>query len=544
MKFPLISLAIFIVTLTTSCVQKQQVDLIITNGNIYTVNDNFEKAEAIAISNGKIIAVSTSEEIHKNYKSAKKIDVKGKTIIPGLINSYCNFYKLGLSMQNIDLTGTKSFEEVIQRLLIFKNEKNGDLIAGNGWNQNDWENKELPTKARLDKLFPNIPVVLNHQEGDIILLNQAALDLAKIDKNTIVDGGKIIKKQDKLTGLLIGNAKVLVKKITRTPKLNTSVQALKDAENYCLTVGFTTIDEAGLDNEIIDLIDSLQIMGELKIRIYAMINANEKNLNYYLKRGTFKSDRLNVNSFKVFADGALGARNALLKESYSDRDNYIGGLITDPDSIILTAHRIINSNFQMNTYAIGDSANAFILKTYANAIKSQTNRRWRIEHAQVISKEDLDYFTEIIPSIQPTHALSDLYSPKDRLGSERIKGAFAYKKLLEINGRIALGTDFTDENLDPMYTFYAAVARKDLSGYPKDGFEIENSLTREETLKGMTIWAAYANFEEEEKGSIEVGKFADFIILNQNLMEVKIEDVPNTKVLKTFVNGELVSMSN
>ena len=544
MKFPVISLAIFIVMLTTSCIQKQQVDLIITNGNIYTVNDNFEKAEAIAISNGKIIAVSTSEEIHKNYKSAKKIDVKGKTIIPGLINSYCNFYKLGLSMQNIDLTGTKSFEEVIQRLLIFKNEKNGDLIVGNGWNQNDWENKELPTKARLDKLFPNIPVVLNHQEGDIILLNQAALDLAKIDKNTIVNGGKIIKKQDKLTGLLIGNAKGLVKKITRTPNLNTSVQALKDAENYCLTVGFTTIDEAGLDYEIIDLIDSLQIMGELKIRIYAMINANEKNLNYYFKRGTFKSDRLNVNSFKVFADGALGARNALLKESYSDRDNYIGGLITDPDSIILTAHRIINSDFQMNTYAIGDSANAFILKTYANAIKSQTNRRWRIEHAQVISKEDLDYFTEIIPSIQPTHALSDSYSPKDRLGSERIKGAFAYKKLLEINGRIALGTDFTDENLDPMYTFYAAVARKDRSGYPKDGFEIENSLTREETLKGMTIWAAYANFEEKEKGSIEVGKFADFIILNQNLMEVKIEDVPNTKVLKTFVNGELVSMSN
>jgi len=336
----------------------------------------------------------------------------------------------------------------------------------------------------------------------------------------------------------------MVQNIIPAVDVKKSIEALKDAEKYCLSEGYTTIDEAGLDREIINLIDSLQLKDELKIRVYAMVNANEKNLSYYLKNGIFKSERLNVRSFKVFADGALGSRRALLKESYSDRENYIGGLITDPDTIISTAYRIINSDFQMNTYAIGDSANAFILKTYANAIKSQTNRRWRIEHAQVISIDDLDYFTEIIPSIQPIHALTNIYSPKDRLGNDRIKGAFAYKKLLEINGRIALGTDFNDDNLNPMYTFYAAVARKDLSGNPKGGFEIENSLTREETLKGMTIWAAYANFEENEKGSIEVGKFADFIVLDQNIMEIKIEDVPNIKVLNTFVDGELVSNLN
>ena len=275
-----------------------------------------------------------------------------------------------------------------------------------------------------------------------------------------------------------------------------------------------------------------------------MVNANEENLSYYLEHGIFKSERLNVRSFKLLADGSLGARGALLKESYSDKEDYIGSLLTNPDSIVLTAERIINSDFQMNTYAIGDSANAFILKTYANTIKGRTNRRWRIEHAQVVSNEDLGYFTEIIPSIQPAHALSNLYSPKDRLGSNRIKNAFAYKKLLEVNGRIALGTDFSDKNLNPMYTFYAAVARKDLSGYPQDGFEIENSLSREETLKGMTIWAAYANFEEEEKGSIEAGKFADFLILDRDIMEVNIEDVPDTKVLKTYMDGELVSALN
>lgn len=544
MKFPHISFAILIVMLTTSCTLKQQVDLIITNGNIYTVNSDFDKAEAIAINDGKIIAVGTSEEITKNYKSADLIDVNGETIIPGFVNSYCNFYKLGLTLQKIDLTEVTSFEEVIQQLDEFKKEKNSDFIIGYGWNHNNWDNKALPTKEMLDEIFPDTPVVLSHQKMNIILVNQAALDLAKIDENTFIEGGEIFKKQDKLSGIISGNAIILVNKIIIKPNLNTSTQALKDAENYCFSMGFTTIDDAGLDIEIINLIDSLQTRDELKIRIYAMVNANEKNLNYYLNHGTFKTERLNVNSFKVMADGPLGSRNALLKKSYSDRDNYIGGLITNPDSILSLAQRIINSDFQMNTYAIGDSANALVLKTYANTIKSQTNRRWRIEHTQVISKEDLDYFTEIIPSIQPTHALSDLYSPKDRLGSERIEDAFAYKKLLEINGRIALGTDFTDENLSPMHTFYAAVARKNISGYPKDGFEIINSLSREETLKGMTIWAAYANFEENEKGSIEVGKFADFIILNQDLMEIKIEDVPNTKVLKTFVNGEMVSRLN
>lgn len=544
MKFPLLSSAMFIVVLSTSCIQKQQVDLIITNGNIYTVNDSFQKAEAVAINNGKFVAVGTTKNINKNYKSSTKININGKTIIPGLINSYCNFYTFGLSMQKIDLTGTKSIDEVIQRINDFNKEKNSDFILGYGWNHKDWNKKELPTKKELDKIFPNTPLVLQNQDTDIILVNQATLNLAKIDKNTKVDGGKILKKQGKLTGIVIGDAKRLVQNIIPSVDLKKSTEALKDAEKYCLSVGYTTIDEAGVDQEIINLFDSLQIKDELKIRVYAMVNANEKNLNYYLKHGTFKSERLNVRSFKVFADGALGARRALLKESYSDKENYIGGLITDPDIIISTAHRIINSDFQMNTYAIGDSANAFILKTYANAIKSQTNRRWRIEHAQVISNEDLDYFTEIIPSIQPIHALTNIYSPKDRLGSERIKGAFAYKKLLEVNGRIALGTDFNDADLDPMYTFYAAVARKDRSGNPKGGFEIENGLSREETLKGMTIWAAYANFEEDEKGSIEVGKFADFIILNQNIMEIEIEEVPNIKVLNSFINGELVSKLN
>lgn len=530
--------------LASSCIKKQDVDLIITNGDIYTVNSNFQKAEAFAINNGKFLAIGTSKEINKKYKSATKYNAAGKTIVPGFINSYCNFYTLGLSMQKVDLIGAKSFDEVLMLIINFNEERDIDFLFGSGWDKNNWDKKEFPTKEELDKNFPDIPVVLESLDKKTILVNQKALNLAKIDENTELDGLRFIKKQGRLTGIIIGDVKSLVNNMIPKENLKNSIQAIKDAEKYCLNVGFTTIDDSGLDQKIIGLIDSLHKEGILKLRIYAMVNATEENLSHFLENGIFKSERLNVRSFKLLADGALGARGALLKESYSDKEDYIGRLITNPDSIVLTAERIINSDFQMNTYAIGDSANAFILKTYANTIKGRTNRRWRIEHAQVVSNEDLDYFTEIIPSIQPAHALSDLYSPKDRLGSKRIKNAFAYKKLLEVNGRIALGTDFSDKNLNPMHTFYAAVARKDLSGYPEDGFEIENSLSREETLKGMTIWAAYANFEEKEKGSIEAGKFADFLILDRDIMEVNIEDVPDTKVLKTYIDGELVSTLN
>ncbi len=536
---PLIYLMAFIAL--TSCSSKQQVDLIISNAKIYTVDDNFSNAEAFAITNGKFVAVGSNKEIKSNYTATSEYNASEKTIIPGIIDAHCHFYGLGLSMQKVDLSGTKSYDEVIERIKNFQKGKKSDFISGRGWDQNDWEVKEYPTKKRLDKLFPKTPVAVRRIDGHAMLVNQAALDLAGIDKNTKVTGGEIIKINGKITGVLIDNAMDLVNRIIPSESKKEAIQALKDAEKYCFNLGLTTVDDAGLDKETIDLIDSLQQIGELKMRIYAMVTANEKNLRYYIKNGIFKSDRLNVRSFKVYADGALGSRGAALKKPYSDRENHFGAMVTSLDTIENTAKRIANSNFQMNTHAIGDSANAFTLKTYAKVLKSQTNRRWRIEHAQILAPEDFDYFTDIIPSIQPTHATSDMYWAEERLGSERIKGAYAYKELLNINGRVALGTDFPVEKVNPMLTFYAAIARKDLSGYPDKGFEMKNGLTREETLKGMTIWAAYSNFEENEKGSIEVGKFADFLILDENIMEVFIEKVPQIKVLKTYVNGEKVN---
>ncbi len=524
-----------------SCDNKKLAELIITNGNIYTVNNNFDKAESFAIKNGKIIAVGNTKDILKDYKSDQILDAKGKTILPGLIDAHCHFYGLGSYMQLVDAAGTKSFKEVVDKITSFQKKNHAKFIFGRGWDQNDWEVKEYPVKDTLDLLFPDTPVAIKRIDGHALLANQKALDLAGINNKTKVSGGEIIKKNGKITGVLIDNAMDAVSNIIPQETKTQAAKALKDAEKYCLNLGLTTVDDAGLDRNIIELIDSLQQAGELKIRIYAMVSASKKNLDYYLKNGIFKTDRLNVRSFKFYADGALGSRGAALKKPYSDRPGHYGALVNDLKTIEETAKRIADSDFQMNTHAIGDSANYFLLKTYSEAIHKDKSRRWRIEHAQIIDDKDFDFFKYIIPSIQPTHATSDMYWAKDRLGKERMKGAYAYKKLLDEYGLVALGTDFPVEKVNPMLTFYAAVARKDLKGYPKNGFQMKDALSKEETLKGMTIWAAYANFEEEEKGSIEPGKFADFVILDQNVMEIPAEKIPYVKVMETYINGEKVN---
>ncbi|MDN3641723.1 amidohydrolase [Lutimonas halocynthiae] len=524
-----------------SCKLEQQVaDLIITNANIYTVNEKAPKAESFAVKDNLIIGIGTSKEINEQFQSQNILDAEGKTILPGLIDAHCHFRNLAFFMQTVDLSGTTSFEEVIERVVAFQKDKNAEFIIGRGWDQNDWEIKEYPTKKELDALYPKIPVALTRIDGHALLVNQAALDLAGINNKTAVSGGEIFKKNGRITGVLVDNAMNLVRKTIPEMSLSKRVQALKDAESYCLELGLTTLTDAGLDRKTIELIDSLQQNEELKIKVYAMVSMSPENLDYYLEKGISKTDRLNVRSFKVYADGALGSRGATLKKPYSDREGHYGAMVTSLDDLSMIAKRLAKSKFQMNTHAIGDSANSYVLKTYAKELKSQTNRRWRMEHAQIIDPDEFDYFTEIIPSVQPTHATSDMYWAEDRLGPERINGAYAYKTLLEINGRIALGTDFPVEKVNPMLTFYAAVARKDLSGYPEDGFQIKNGLSREETLKGMTIWAAYSNFEEKEKGSLEVNKFADFVILDQDIMTIPIKEVPNIKINGTYINGEKV----
>ena len=376
-------------------------------------------------------------------------------------------------------------------------------------------------------------------DGHAILANQAALDLGKVTKNSKIDGGEVVVKNGQLTGILIDNAEELVMDYWPKPSKLDQAKALLEAQKICFDLGLTTVDDAGLGKEAIELIENLQESGKLKMRIYAMVSYSEDNLDYFLNKGITKTDRLNVRSFKFYADGALGSRGAMLREPYSDKPGHLGLLVTDLETLKKSAERIANSDFQMNTHAIGDSANRAVLETYNKVLKGKNDRRWRVEHAQIVSAQDFDLYKNIMPSIQPTHATSDMYWAEDRVGAERIKGAYAYKQLLEAYGKVALGTDFPVEQVSPFLTFYAAVARQDLEQYPEGGFQMENALTREETLKGMTIWAAYSNFEENEKGSIEVGKFADFIILDQDIMTVEAKSIPNIKVLKTVVGGEV-----
>jgi predicted amidohydrolase YtcJ len=474
----------------------------------------------------------------------------------------------------LNLVGTKSFDEVIDRVKKFAINNKTEWIIGRGWDQNDWAKKEYPDRYQLDKLFPNIPVFLERIDGHAALVNAEALRRASIKSNTRINGGVIeidlITKEQggedvwlekelaseiahmnypiaMPSGILIDNAVDLVKKVIPPAQSAQIKKALLDAQENCFAVGLTTVDDAGLEKSIVDEMDRLHKSGELKMRIYAMLTDNKENFSYYLKNGPYKTDRLNVRSFKFYADGALGSRGACLMQPYSDMFNEQGFLLNTPAYFDSMAIVMRDKGFQMNTHCIGDSAVRQLRQTYFNTLVTHSTAspapisfRWRIEHAQVVDTIDQKFFTGMIPSIQPTHATSDMYWAEERLGKERVTCAYAYKDLLMASGKIAIGTDFPVENINPLYSFYAAVARKDLKGFPKDGFQMENALSRENTLRGMTIWGAYANFEEKEKGSIEVGKFADFIVLENDIMTCDIDKVPQTKVLSTFVNGENV----
>ena len=539
MRFILPVLTLFIIS---SCNTKQKVDLLVYHATVYTVDSNFTKAEAFVVDKGKIIETGNTKDLQNKYDAKEELDAEGKYIFPGWIDAHAHFLDYGLGLQNAALVGTNSWDEILEKLKTFALENKEGWIVGNGWDQNDWEVKEFPTNERLNELFPGRPVILSRVDGHAAIANNKALELAGVKAGDQLEGGEVEVRNGVLTGILVDNATGLVYSKLPAPTITQLKKALLDAQKNCFAAGLTTIDDCGLDYRAALLIDSLQKSNELKIRLYVMLSDNKKNYDFLFNNGKIKTDRLNVRSFKVYADGALGSRGACLLQPYSDKTAWSGFLLSSQQHFDSVANIIYQHGFQMCTHAIGDSGNRVMLKIYAKYLKKKNDLRWRIEHSQVINKNDFHLFGDysIIPSVQPTHATSDMYWAGDRLGKERVKGAYANNDLLKQNGWLPLGTDFPVEDISPVKTFYAAVFRQDAKGWPQGGYQTENALSREDAIRGMTIWAAKSNFEENEKGSIEKGKLADFILVDKDLMKADEKDILNTKVLKTFVNGEKV----
>ena len=533
-----------VICFLSGCISKENVELIIHNGKIYSLDVNEKIHEAMAIQNGKIISLGKNNQILNKYQSNHKIDLKGNVVYPGFIDAHCHLLSYGLQNQQVDLTTCQSFDEVISKLKKFISENDTKWIIGNGWDQNNWPTKKWPTNEQLNKTFPNHNVVLNRIDGHALMANKKAILSSNINPDTNIYGGYIEIIDHELTGIFVDNAMDLILKHVPPVSEEANKKALITAQNTCFSLGLTTVDIAGLTKSSVELIDKLHNSEELKIKTYIMLTDNEENFNHYVHNmnGPVKTKKMNVRSFKFFADGSLGSRGACLINPYLDNQRTHGQLLQNIDTFKTKLNTLKLYGFQACTHAIGDSANRIIINSYEKVLDGTNDLRWRIEHVQCITDEDIKKLGKynIIPSVQPTHATSDFSWAIKRLGNERLQNCYRYYQLKTQNNLIALGTDFPVEKINPIHTFYAATFRKNYEDKPLGGFQPDESLSRVDALKGMTIWAAVANFEENEKGSIEKGKSADLTILNTDLITCEENEILNTKVLYTIVDGEIV----
>lgn len=548
MKYCLNFFIIFnLLVIMESCTAKKQADLIVTNATVYTVDSTFSKTESFAVVAGKIAATGTSEEMLKQFISENIVDAAGKFVYPGFNDAHCHFngYANNLA-QYANLRGTAGPDEIYERLKAHKEKFGGDWILGRSWDQNDWPVKEFPDKTELDKLFPETPVYLVRVDGHAGWCNSKALEMAGITAATKVPGGEVVLKNGQPTGVLVDNAMGLVSKLVPEISAEQQQKALLEAQDNCFAAGLTSVTDCGLDKNTILLMQEMQNRGELKMRVNAMLNPTEENFEFFVKNGPLVGEKLVVRTIKLYADGALGSRGALLLEDYSDNPGNRGLQIEMQEYYDKICQLALDNNFTMATHAIGDSANRLMLNTYGKFLIGKNDLRWRIEHSQIVNQADFAKFAEfsIVSSVQATHCTSDMYWAADRVGAERVKGAYAYQTLLGQNGWLPNGTDFPVENIEPLFTFFSSVFRTDHKGFPEGGWQIENGLTREQTLRSMTIWAAKASFEENEKGSLEPGKYADFVILDTDLLTATPQQVLGAKIESTWIGGEKVFDAN
>ena len=534
---------IFIFLVNAVFGQKKQVDLMVQNAHVYTVDAKFSMADAFVVDKGLFVEVGKFTDLNKKYSAKSTVNLENKAVFPGFYDPHSHFLGLGQMLSQCDLVGAKSFNEILTRLQDFRNaHPNQEWIVGRGWDQNDWDVKVFPNKDGLDQLFPNIPVMLTRIDGHAMLVNSKVIQLSKISPLSKVTGGDVEVIDGQLTGILVDNAMGLIRRVAPRADEKTKRQQILAAQAECLKLGLTTVSDAGIGQEDIELIMKMQQEGILKIRDYAMVSVGLRNVDFFTKKGIIKTERMNVRSFKVYADGALGSRGAVLLKPYADQASNSGFLLTSKSEMDKYFSQIYKSDYQVNTHCIGDSANRLVLDLYGKYLKGKNERRWRIEHSQIVNPADMSKFGKfsIIPSIQATHATSDMYWAEARLGKERVKYAYPFEELRQQNGVIANGSDFPVEYVNPIFGFHSAAVRQDNNNWPSGGFQMENALTKESALRAMTIWSAYANFEEQERGSIEKGKMADFVVLDEDIMKIDNSKIRNVKVLSTYIGGEKV----
>jgi len=525
-------------------------DMILLGGRVYTMDANNTTADAVVVKDERIVFVGSSDAVAR-YKGSKTrvIDTSAKTVLPGFIDSHAHINNLGRLLTNVDVTGTGSPDEVRAKVLEWqKKVPKGDWISGRGWDQNDWEVQEFPTWRDLEGTEAN-PVYLRRVDGHASLINRTALDMFGIDSGTKdPPGGQFIRDANgDPTGVLIDVADDNFRRQIPAASLELQTQRIGMAIEACNRVGLTGVHDAGSRQSHLKSYKRLHMDGKLTLRVYAMLSSEERIfVMTELRKGprTEANGRITVRSLKVYVDGALGSRGAMLIEPYDDQPGHDGLLQTPRDELEMWTQLALENGCQIGMHAIGDAGNRLVLDIYEAALARfpDMDHRLRIEHAQVIALDDIPRIgaNNIIAAMQPTHCTSDMYWAEDRIGSERVKGAYAWRRLINSGSMIACGSDFPVESPNPLWGIYAAVTRQDHEGFPFGGWYPEQRMTIEEAVRGFTTNAAYAEFAEAEKGSIEVGKLADIVVLDKDIFEIEPEQILETNTIMTILGGEVV----
>jgi predicted amidohydrolase YtcJ len=568
--------AVFLISLILILMKSQtKVDLILTNGVVYTVNTSNDITEAIAVKGRSIVAVGTTKDIAANYKAATTIDLQGKAIYPGFIDSHAHLVSLGTTLMTMNVAGLQSAEEAAQ-LIAEQIRKNGSTrwVRGRGWDQNTWQVKRFPTAEILDAVAPETPVYLLRVDGHAVWVNTKVMKLAGISRETKdPEGGYIVRNgSGDPSGIFIDNAIRLVESVLPPPTEQELTEAIQLAGQTCIRYGLTEIHDMGVTSAMIRLYKKMIDEKSLSLRIYAAIDGQGETWEEYKKSGPevdYRDHMLAVRAIKMYVDGSLGSRGAALIEPYSDDPTTRGLTLENGSTLATVAREALQYGFQMVTHAIGDRGNAILLDTYETAFKTFPEKakaaRFRDEHAQVLDEKDIPRFAAlgVLPSMQPVHCTSDMRWAEARLGPKRIRGAYAWRSLLSTGVSICAGSDSPVESPDPRYGFYAAVTRRDSSGVPSswrdvaesfqissagivdtsqfsDGWYGQQRMSREEALRSFTIWGAYASFQEEVKGSIESGKLADFTVFSKDIMKIPVNEILTAGVEMTIIGGQVV----